>query len=37
MEYAAGKLTREDYERTREELTREAVDQFRRTETDGLS
>ena len=37
MEFAVGKLTREDFERTREELTKEAVEQFRRTEPDGAA
>jgi hypothetical protein len=35
MEYEVGKLTREDYEQTRERLTRQAVEIYREMDEDG--
>lgn len=35
MEYAVGKLTREDFEEARAELSQEAVDVYRRLDQDG--
>lgn len=37
MEFAAGKLTRDDFDRTREELTTQAVEHLRRTDPDGAA
>lgn len=37
MEYEVGKLTRDDYERSRDELTRQAVEVYRQMDQDGTS
>ena len=37
MEFEVGKLTREDYEQTRERLTRQAVEIYREMDEDGAA
>lgn len=37
MEYEVGKLTRSDYEASRDELTRQAVEVYRQMDRDGTS
>jgi hypothetical protein len=37
MEYEVGKLTRSDYRKSRDELTRQAVEIYRQMDRDGTS